>query len=237
MPETTTDLERGVLDWIIEYVRRNTYPPTVREIGDALSIPSTRSVSDLLKALERKGWIERTPSRSRSLRVIGRENGLSAPGPTPVFDDPTSEDRAWMERALEQARAAEPTHEVPVGAVLVRNGEVLEEAFNLTRTLRDPTAHAEMVAIRAAAAREGGGRLLDSTLYVTLEPCAMCAGAIVLARIGRLVYAASDPKTGMCGSLGTIVQDSRLNHHVRLTAGVCEDEAGELLRRFFRARR
>jgi tRNA(adenine34) deaminase len=94
-----------------------------------------------------------------------------------------------------------------------------------------------MVAIRAAAAREGGGRLLDSTLYVTLEPCAMCAGAIVLARIGRLVYAASDPKTGMCGSLGTIVQDSRLNHHVRLTAGVCEDEAGELLRRFFRARR
>jgi tRNA(adenine34) deaminase len=237
MPETTTDLERGVLDWIIEYVQRNTYPPTVREIGDALSIPSTRSVSDLLKALERKGWIERTPSRSRSLRVIGRENGLSAPGVTPVFDDPTSEDSAWMKRALEQARAAERTHEVPVGAVLVRNGEVLEEAFNLTRTLSDPTAHAEMVAIRAAAAREGGGRLLHSTLYVTLEPCAMCAGAIVLARIGRLVYAASDPKTGMCGSLGTIVQDRRLNHHVRLTAGVCEDEAGELLRRFFRARR
>jgi tRNA(adenine34) deaminase len=143
----------------------------------------------------------------------------------------------WMSRALEQARVAERMDEVPVGALLVRDGEILEEAGNLTRTLSDPTAHAEMVVIRKAAVREGGGRLLGTTLYVTLEPCAMCAGAIVLARVGRLVYGASDPKTGMCGSLANIVQDRRLNHHVRVTAGVLENEAGELLRGFFRIKR
>lgn len=234
MRESLTDSERGVLDCVIEYVQRHTYPPTIREIGEALSIPSTRSVSDLLKSLERKGWIERTPSRSRSLRVIEAD----AAGPeTPDLEAPTPEDAVWMQRAMEQARAAQSMDEVPVGAVLVRNGSLLEEGGNLTRTLSDPTAHAEMVVIRKAAAREGGGRLLGSTLYVTLEPCAMCAGAIVLAKIGRLVYAARDPKTGMCGSLATIVQDARLNHRVRLTAGVLERESGQLLRTFFRARR
>jgi tRNA(adenine34) deaminase len=142
-----------------------------------------------------------------------------------------------MRRALEQARAAWAEDEVPVGAVLVAGGQLLAEARNRTRTLDDPTAHAEVVALRAAAARRGQWRLLDATLYVTLEPCAMCAGAMVLARIRRLVYAAPDPKSGMCGSLGCLVQDPRLNHRMDMTRDVLADEAGALLRDFFRARR
>ena len=142
-----------------------------------------------------------------------------------------------MQRALEQALAARSQEEVPIGAVIVHDGKLLSEAFNLTRTNADPTAHAESIAIRRAAEKLGGWRLLDATLYVTLEPCAMCAGAIVLARIKRLVFGAHDPKAGMCGSLGCIVQDPRLNHRVELTTGVLAEPAGELLRAFFRARR
>ena len=142
-----------------------------------------------------------------------------------------------MQRALEQAHAAQTQDEVPIGAVLVHGGELLAEAFNLTRTNADPTAHAEIVAIRRAAERLGGWRLLDVTLYVTLEPCAMCAGAIVLARIPRLVFGAPDPKAGMCGSLGNLVHDPRLNHRVELESGVMEAESAGLLRAFFRARR
>jgi tRNA(adenine34) deaminase len=142
-----------------------------------------------------------------------------------------------MQRALELAYAAAGLAEVPVGAVLVYDGRLVAEAHNLTRTTDDPTAHAELVVLRAAVRRLGTPRLLDSTLYVTLEPCAMCAGALVLAKVRRLVYAAADPKTGMCGSLGCIVQDRRLNHRLELTAGVLAEPASELLRRFFRARR
>jgi len=142
-----------------------------------------------------------------------------------------------MQRAIEQARAAAAEEEVPVGAVVVIGGRLVAEARNRTRTWDDPTGHAELVAVRRAAERVGRWALLDATVYVTLEPCAMCAGAMVLARIRRLVYAASDPKTGMCGSLACIVQDPRLNHRVELTRGVLEEEAGELLRAFFRARR
>jgi tRNA(adenine34) deaminase len=142
-----------------------------------------------------------------------------------------------MQRALELAYAAAGLAEVPVGAVLVYDGRLVAEAHNLTRTTDDPTAHAELVVLRAAVQRLGTSRLVDSTLYVTLEPCAMCAGAMVLAKVRRLVYAAADPKTGMCGSLGCIVQDRRLNHRLELTAGVLAEPAGELLRRFFRARR
>jgi tRNA(adenine34) deaminase len=142
-----------------------------------------------------------------------------------------------MQRALEQARAALSLEEVPIGAVLVVDGRIVAEAHNLTRTSNDPTGHAEMVALRRAAEHLGGWRLLGATLYVTLEPCAMCAGAMVLARINRLVYGAADPKAGMCGSLGCIVQDPRLNHRLEVTAGVLGDESGELLRTFFRARR
>jgi len=142
-----------------------------------------------------------------------------------------------MQRAIEQARAAAAEEEVPVGAVVVIGGRLVAEARNRTRAWDDPAGHAELVAVRRAAERVGRWALLDATVYVTLEPCAMCAGAMVLARIRRLVYAASDPKTGMCGSLACIVQDRRLNHRVELTRGVLEEEAGELLRAFFRARR
>ena len=156
---------------------------------------------------------------------------------TAEFTPEQEHDSLWMQRALEQARAALTDNEVPIGAVIVQDGRLLAEAYNLTRTAADPTAHAESVAIRRAAARIGGWRLLDATLYVTLEPCAMCAGAIVLARIKRVVYGAADPKAGMCGSLGCIVQDRRLNHRAALTAGVLAEPAGELLRSFFRQRR
>ena len=142
-----------------------------------------------------------------------------------------------MQRALEQARAALTDDEVPIGAVVVQDGRLLAEAYNLTRTIADPTAHAELLAIRRAAARLGGWRLLDATLYVTLEPCAMCAGAVVLARLQRVVFGAFDPKAGMCGSLGCVVQDRRLNHRAALTAGVLAEPAAELLRSFFRQRR
>jgi tRNA(adenine34) deaminase len=121
--------------------------------------------------------------------------------------------------------------------VLVQGHRLVAEAHNLTRTRLDPTAHAEMVVIRKASVRLGVARLLDTTLYVTLEPCAMCAGALVLSKVERLVYAAADPKTGMCGSLGCIVQDPRLNHRLRLTSGVLSNPAGDLLREFFLKRR
>lgn len=149
----------------------------------------------------------------------------------------SSADAVWMAVALEEARLAGEQGEVPVGAALVCDGQLVARDRNRIRELADPTAHAEMLTLRAAAAKRGAPRLTDSTLYVTLEPCAMCAGAMVLSRIRRLVFAARDPKTGMCGSLGNIVQDERLNHRVDVERGVLEQEAGELLREFFRARR
>ena len=142
-----------------------------------------------------------------------------------------------MRLALEEARVAQGLGEVPVGAVVVRGGEVIARGHNLTQTKNDPAGHAEMLAIRRAAEAIGHWRLLDCTLYVTLEPCAMCAGAIVLSRIPRVVFGAYDPKAGMCGSLENLVQDPRLNHRADLLAGVLGEECGDLLRAFFRARR
>ena len=150
---------------------------------------------------------------------------------------PAAADAAWMRIALEEAARAAALGEVPVGAVIVRDGEEIARGHNLTHTAQDPSAHAEMIAIRRAAERIGHWRLLGCTLYVTLEPCAMCAGAIVLARIPRLVYGAADPKAGMCGSLANLVQHPRLNHRVELTTGVLAEACGEVLRDFFRARR
>ena len=146
-------------------------------------------------------------------------------------------DVQWMTRALEMAKTAASEGEVPVGAVLIKDSQVVAEGHNLTITANDPTAHAEVVVIREAARALGDWRLTDCTLYVTLEPCAMCAGASILARLERLVFGASDPKAGMVGSLGDLVQDERLNHRIEVTRGVLADASGDLLRDFFRARR
>jgi tRNA(adenine34) deaminase len=142
-----------------------------------------------------------------------------------------------MARALEQARLAALRSEVPIGAVLVRDDRVLAEGHNRTVTDSDPTAHAEVVVLRAAARAQGDFRVLGTTLYVTLEPCAMCAGALVLARVPRVVYGASDAKAGMVGTLGNLVQDARLNHRCSVTRGVLAEASAELLWAFFRSRR
>ena len=142
-----------------------------------------------------------------------------------------------MSRALELARFAEANGEVPVGAVIVKENQIIGEGWNQPITTHDPSAHAEMLAMRAAAKSLGNYRLLDTTLYVTLEPCAMCAGAMVHARIKRLVYAATDPRAGAAGTLFNIVQHDALNHRVEVTGGVLEGECAAVLRNFFRTRR
>ena len=146
-------------------------------------------------------------------------------------------DLSWMARALEMGREAAEHDEVPIGAVVVAPDGTAFEDRNRTRELSDPTAHAEALAIRRAAAHQGDWRLEGHVLYATLEPCAMCAGAIVLSRVERVVFAAHDPKAGMCGSLGNLVQDERLNHRVELVTGVLADEASAMLKEFFAARR
>ena len=146
-------------------------------------------------------------------------------------------DERWMNAALDEARAARDAGEVPVGAVAVLDGAIVGRGRNRTIELQDPTAHAETIALRQAAAQQHDWRLIGLTLYATLEPCAMCAGACVLARIDRLVYGAADPKAGMCGSLASIPDDPRLNHRVEIVSGVLAARCGELLTEFFRARR
>jgi tRNA(adenine34) deaminase len=146
-------------------------------------------------------------------------------------------DRALMALAIEEARAAAEAGDVPVGAVVARGDEVLARSGNAREQAQDPTAHAEILALRRAAVMVGSWHLEGCTLYVTLEPCAMCAGALVLARIDRLVYGAVDPKAGFAGSLGDLTRDPRLNHLVAVETGVLEAEASELLREFFRLRR
>jgi len=139
-----------------------------------------------------------------------------------------------MRLALAEAAIAADAGEVPVGAVVVSaSGEVLARAHNRRETDQDPLAHAEVLAIRAAAERLGSWRLDGATLFVTLEPCAMCAGALVLARVKRLVFGAADPKAGFCGSLGDLVRDPRLNHRLEVEAGLLAEECGEQLRAFF----
>ncbi len=143
----------------------------------------------------------------------------------------------FMEIALEEARAALEENEVPIGAVIVRGRQVLARAHNQREQLRDPTAHAEMIAITQAAAALGSWRLEDCTLYVTLEPCAMCAGAIVLARIPQVVYGAADPKAGAVHSLFRLLDDPRLNHRAEVVSGVLAEACGEILTRFFKDQR
>lgn len=148
-----------------------------------------------------------------------------------------ADDERFMREALKEADRAFLEGEVPVGAVVVWEGRIVGRAHNQRERLRDPTAHAEMIAITQAAAALERWRLTGCTLYVTLEPCPMCAGAMVLARIDRLVYGAADPKAGACGSLMNLVDDGRLNHRVAVDGGVLAEEAGAVLREFFRQRR
>ena len=142
-----------------------------------------------------------------------------------------------MEAALGEAQAAADEGEVPVGAVVVRGGRIIGRGHNRVESTQDPTAHAEILAIGAACQTLKSWRLEDSTLYVTLEPCHMCAGAVVLARIPRLVYGARDPKAGACGSLALVPQDLRLNHRAEIIPGVMAEECGAILEAFFRAKR
>jgi tRNA(adenine34) deaminase len=142
-----------------------------------------------------------------------------------------------MGLALAEARRCLEHGDVPIGAVVTRDGEVLAAAGNEREVANDPTAHAEILALRAAAARAGSWHLDGCTLTVTLEPCAMCAGAAVLSRLDRVVFGAADPKAGFAGSLGNLLQDPRLNHSVAVTDGVLAEECGDLLRTFFRERR
>jgi len=147
------------------------------------------------------------------------------------------DDYLYMALAMEEARRAGAEGEVPVGAALVVDGEVLAARGNERERSKDPTAHAEMLVIRDAAAISGGWRLEEATLYVTLEPCAMCAGAIILARIKRLVYGADDPKAGAAGTILNVVDHPALNHHPQVRAGVMAVDASRLLREFFESRR
>jgi tRNA(adenine34) deaminase len=151
--------------------------------------------------------------------------------------EPVKSDLLFMREALALAEQGEIRGEVPVGAVVVRDGEIIGRGFNAPIGTADPTAHAEVGALRAAAAHLGNYRTTGCTLYVTLEPCAMCAGAILHARIARLVFGASDPKTGACGSVVDLFANDRLNHQTLVRAGVLAEECGALLRRFFAARR
>jgi tRNA(adenine34) deaminase len=147
------------------------------------------------------------------------------------------DDDGFMAVALREAARAAEEDEVPVGAVVVKDGRVIGRGHNERERLADPTAHAEMIALTAAAQAVGSWRLDGAVMYVTLEPCPMCAGALVNARVERLVYGATDPKAGACGTLYDIPRDSRLNHRLEVTAGVRAEECGEILTSYFRAKR
>jgi tRNA(adenine34) deaminase len=158
----------------------------------------------------------------RAYECIERESGFRM-----------SEHIRWMGKAIKEAEKALSQNEVPVGAVIVYDGQIIGKGYNQTETLQDPTAHAEMIAISAAAGFFESGHLEKCSLYVTLEPCAMCAGALVLARIENLIIGAMDSKAGACGSLRNIVQDYRLNHYVNVMTGILRQESSQLLKTFF----
>jgi tRNA(adenine34) deaminase len=158
-------------------------------------------------------------------------------GSASIVEGADAADLGMMQRAIALAREAMALGEVPVGSVVTFRGRLIAQAFNLRETLNDPTAHAERLALTLAGRALGSWRLDECTLYVTLEPCPMCAGAIVLGRLGRLVYGADDPKAGACRSLYRLADDPRLNHRATVVAGLLEEECGSLLREFFRSRR
>jgi len=147
------------------------------------------------------------------------------------------DDAAWMERALEQAQLAALAGEVPVGALVIRQGEIIGQGHNRNLLDNDPTAHAEIVALRQAAARVGNHRLIGCTMVATIEPCSMCAGALIHSRIARLVYGATDPKAGADGSTIQVINHPSLNHRMEVTAGVLAEKCSEILQQFFRQKR
>jgi tRNA(adenine34) deaminase len=149
----------------------------------------------------------------------------------------SKEDKRLMRLAIEQAQIAEENGDVPIGAVIVYQEQIIGKAYNQRQQLQDPTAHAEIIALTQAAAFMENWHLNGCTMYVTLEPCPMCAGALVLSRMDRLCYGCSDPKSGACGSLYNIVQDQRLNHRVEVTSGVMEEQCRQQLQNFFAKRR
>ncbi len=157
-----------------------------------------------------------------------------SPTPLPLAGEG---DEFFMRAALELAREAQNLGEVPVGAVVVKGGEIIGRGFNAPISRHDPSAHAEMMALRDAAARLGNYRLVDCELFVTLEPCLMCAGAVMHARIARLVYGANDPKTGACGSVLDAFAETRLNHHTTVAGGMLAAECGAVISNFFALRR
>ena len=144
---------------------------------------------------------------------------------------------AWMERALEQAELAAAAGEVPVGALVIKDGEIIGQGHNRNLLDNDPTAHAEIVALRQAAARVGNHRLIGCTMVATIEPCSMCAGALIHSRIARLVYGATDPKAGAAGSTIQVINHPSLNHRMEVTAGVLAEKCSEILQQFFRQKR
>jgi len=146
-------------------------------------------------------------------------------------------DEMFMLEALKEAGIARDKDEVPIGAVIVHNGKIISRGHNQVETLKDPTAHAEMIALTSAANFLGSKWLLGASIYVTIEPCSMCAGALVLSRIKNLVYGASDPKTGACGSVANIVSNKKLNHRLRVKKGVLKDDCSALLKEFFKEKR
>ncbi|GGG26464.1 tRNA adenosine(34) deaminase TadA [Paenibacillus abyssi] len=146
----------------------------------------------------------------------------------------SEENIKWMQAAIEEAKKAEAILEVPIGAVIVKDGEIIGRGYNLRETKHDPTAHAEMIAIREASEHLGAWRLLDCTLYVTLEPCPMCAGAIVQSRVKQVVYGTTDPKAGCAGTLMDLLREPRFNHEVEVIKGVLQEDCASLLTQFFR---
>jgi tRNA(adenine34) deaminase len=146
-------------------------------------------------------------------------------------------DKDWMQRAFELAEKAKAQGEVPVGAIIVHDNKIIGEGWNQPISSNDPTAHAEIIALRDAGNNIGNYRLIDATMYVTLEPCVMCTGAIVHARLAKLVYAADDPKTGACGSVFNLLQTEELNHKVEIEKGIMEDECRSLIQTFFKDKR
>ncbi|GMQ90084.1 MAG: tRNA adenosine(34) deaminase TadA [Gammaproteobacteria bacterium] len=171
------------------------------------------------------------------MRGENHESNRVADDPRIAVDDLRQADEAWMRRALELARRAAHAGEVPVGAVVVMNDELIAEGWNQPIGAHDPTAHAEVMALRVAAGRIENYRIPGSTLYVTLEPCAMCAGAIVHARVARVVFGATDPRSGAAGSVLDVLRSPTLNHQATVTGGVLAAECGQRLRSFFECKR